>query len=1092
MIKNNETKTTVPDWFDSEFYLAKNPDVAAQKVDPWLHCYQIGWREFRNPSATFDLWCYSIWYLDADPERNPLDHYHSFGHANQLQTCLIAGLRIDLSVKSHFNSQSLALFRKLTLSADTWARVARNLAYMAIWDVADMVAVRACSLAPEVAEHQRLLAHILAKRKIWRRAANALQTAVGLKNNDADWFHDLGFAYEQLNWFEKAAIAYQRALSLNSQRRETLYRYGRVCEALGLLPQATELWYRLSLLDSEVAEFGIGIAHQQQQDWIAAELAYRNRLSEAQHANHAGLHFAHGFALEMLFRWEEAVVAYTHALSLDKNQPHWHYRAGVVFERLERFTDAANQYQHALSLRTDPDWHYRHATCLWRMGEFSAAIAGWLQSLSGQMLTLPFVDNRLLQTRQQTLLAILSTSQLNADIHFELGTIYERLGLYHCAVDAYRQAIARRNDYSASDYYRLGVVLFQRDELEQSCEAFSEVRLIKRDFKHVPLDVLDRPLDLKTQYAEFLDTLPVNPCIVLYECFAGNNIGCNPLAIFNQARTQFAGVGWQHIWVVKPETVIPNELACLADVYFVRHGSKLYLRYLATAGWLVNNDVFMPYFLRRPEQRYLISWHDMSHSPQCCEPSRELFSHKNLARNLLQVTHLAVVDQDTADMLLTSCQISEVFTASVAKTGHPREDTLATQRVVSFFFENDTAVPAKTQQKKKRSLLFYPGPFDPNGITASFIQLMSALDTDKLSLSLVAEPWMLESYPQRLLRYQEVPDYVQRWGRISYPVVNAEEQWLMFRQISTTEVLDERVLVLLNRAYQREYRRQFGWAHIDVVIDFTGYSPFWSALLTRGRPKGVRAITYMHNDMRQEQAVKYPLLSKVFEQYPFNDALVSVSADLNRLHISQFSSSTTIPASHFLTAENIINPERIRQRAESVLPDSIETWRQGCLLIGAAGRLSPEKGHLRLIDAFHLLRQQYPAIKLVIAGEGPEREIIVQQIERMGLRDSVRLTGNLYNPYPLIRALDLFVLPSFHEGQGIVLLEALTLGVPVISTNIPGPSNILGKGEGLLVENSVEGLLQGMLHWLQVRPPTPKWDANAYRQRALDQFYSLI
>src|SRR5690606_41785472 len=66
---------------------------------------------------------------------------------------------------------------------------------------------------------------------------------------------------------------------------------------------------------------------------------------------------------------------------------------------------------------------------------------------------------------------------------------------------------------------------------------------------------------------------------------------------------------WMHVWVVSEDTPIPEWLRTLPNVALAVRGSDLYLRYLATASHLVNNSTFPSWFIRRPEQRYLNTWH---------------------------------------------------------------------------------------------------------------------------------------------------------------------------------------------------------------------------------------------------------------------------------------------------------------------------------------------------------------------------------------------------------------------------------------------------------------------------------------------------
>jgi glycosyltransferase involved in cell wall biosynthesis len=122
-------------------------------------------------------------------------------------------------------------------------------------------------------------------------------------------------------------------------------------------------------------------------------------------------------------------------------------------------------------------------------------------------------------------------------------------------------------------------------------------------------------------------------------------------------------------------------------------------------------------------------------------------------------------------------------------------------------------------------------------------------------------------------------------------------------------------------------------------------------------------------------------------------------------------------------------------------------------LIFAAGRLAPEKGFDVLIAAFALVHAQHPAWRLEIAGEGPLRSALAEQIEAAGLGKSVELRGHL--PAARERMCDaaIFVLSSRNEAYPMVVCEAMAAGAAVVATDCPtGPREMITAGvDGLLV-----------------------------------------
>jgi glycosyltransferase involved in cell wall biosynthesis len=137
-------------------------------------------------------------------------------------------------------------------------------------------------------------------------------------------------------------------------------------------------------------------------------------------------------------------------------------------------------------------------------------------------------------------------------------------------------------------------------------------------------------------------------------------------------------------------------------------------------------------------------------------------------------------------------------------------------------------------------------------------------------------------------------------------------------------------------------------------------------------------------------------------------------------------------------------------------------------IILAVGRLVPEKDFVTLIQAFALLRKWQQA-KLIILGEGPERQKLSALIQTMNLDDEVDLPGFVANPYPYMRQANLLVLSSIFEGLGNVLVEALAVDTPVVATDCPGgPAEILENGRwGKLVPlGDTNALAQAMAETL--------------------------
>lgn len=125
-------------------------------------------------------------------------------------------------------------------------------------------------------------------------------------------------------------------------------------------------------------------------------------------------------------------------------------------------------------------------------------------------------------------------------------------------------------------------------------------------------------------------------------------------------------------------------------------------------------------------------------------------------------------------------------------------------------------------------------------------------------------------------------------------------------------------------------------------------------------------------------------------------------------------------------------------------------------LILSIGRLEKQKGYEYLIEAVGIIREEIPNMKLLIVGDGSLRERIEFKISKMKLVDKVFLTPPAENVYDIIKASDLFVLPSLWEGSPNVLIEALACEIPAISTDVSGVREILNENYIIKPGDAVE------------------------------------
>lgn len=137
----------------------------------------------------------------------------------------------------------------------------------------------------------------------------------------------------------------------------------------------------------------------------------------------------------------------------------------------------------------------------------------------------------------------------------------------------------------------------------------------------------------------------------------------------------------------------------------------------------------------------------------------------------------------------------------------------------------------------------------------------------------------------------------------------------------------------------------------------------------------------------------------------------------------------------------------------------------------SVGRLSYDKGFDMLVNTWKQVNDRYPDWQLMIVGSGPEMEQRQQQIDELNLTDNIKLLGALTDVEPQYMKSSIYVLSSRHESFGMALIEAMSCGVPCVSFDCSGPSEIITNGiDGFMVtQGDISGLAAGVCRLIEDR-----------------------
>ena len=1060
----------------------------------------------------------------------------------------------------------------------------------------------------------------------FKDASNVMKKIVDKSENANDWFA-YGCFLEKINNQELANRAYAKAIAYDK--------------------------------DKNAKQYGIGIFFEKKGKWSEAKEKYAQSVTKK--PLDAKLRGRYALSYEKLYEWEKAEEEYLRAIGLKINEISWYYKLGFVRERQGAYEKAAEAYAYAAKNREThtPYWYYRLGYVLVKLKKYEEATNAFLMM---KKINLSYTLNNDLRF-----------NNLEEDIKKNSLTLSPQ------AIENnrifFKNEIKTKNNFDSNLYFDLGHIFAYKKLYKEASEAFLEQRIMQEAHGVVEAPFnKDKVLHNLVTYTEFYENLSIEENHIVYESYHGSTMSCSPFAIFKFLLEDERFADYLHIWVIADEKSIDIKYKDYNNVIFIKKNSAIYMRYLASAKYLINNTTFPDWYIRKENQVYLNTWHGTPIKTLGRDVENDFMAHRNQTKNFLQTSHIIAPNQHTSKVLEESYDIKDIYKGILGTTGYPRQDLmlnisdeekdtiyetlkiekskkvvlyaptwrgtvtgatfdtqqlesdiqylstledvkilfrghymvekflkelniditvppssidtnsllsivdilitdyssicfdfmamdkpiiyyiydkeeylkerglyfevetigdyicydidevkesiekiskntpvlplqrkakndfcayddgLATKRVVDLIFFNKTEEIEIAKQEKKESILIYGGPLMANGITTSFINLCNLIDKSKYSITITFDPnavLLEDTRVEQFNKFNKDIKVVPRFGRM---LMTLEERELMARFNSDRGLHGSEMWNRFEYAHKREFKRVFGYAKFDHIVNFEGYTVFWSLLMGM-KLDGVKSnAIYQHNDLYAEYKMKYPYLKQTFETYRFYDKIVSVSEKTKEHNRENLSKNFKVDSNKFIHCDNVQDIQNILEKSKEEITDEShrEIFENKKVFINI-GRLSPEKGHIKLINAFAKVHQKYPEVCLVNLGSGVLEKEIQSLIKKLNLSNNVFYLGQVSNPYSYLSASDCFILPSDHEGQPMTLLEALILEKPIIATDIVGNRSVLENRPGLLVENSEEGVYQGIIDFLEGNYKEENvFDDQEYNDNALGMFYDKV
>ncbi len=512
--------------------------------------------------------------------------------------------------------------------------------------------------------------------------------------------------------------------------------------------------------------------------------------------------------------------------------------------------------------------------------------------------------------------------------------------------------------------------------------------------------------------------------------------------------------------------VIPGTL------YRVEKGGKPYLKKLSVSQYIIAGAPLPDYFIKK-EKQILIS---------AFFAEKKIFFGRT-QRTLLMSDYIIFPECTDAEAFVSEYMLDGLYCGKIL-TGE--KDKIICD-IMSGNIPDGICLRSKTKK-----ILIYAGSLAQNGLTASLLNLLSSVERQAVDIRITYREEALKNNPENIKKIPEGFMTVPLAGKTLYSLSELVCYILYYKCGIEWRFVVKR----LDKLYKREWKRLYSEIKPDCAVHFTGYE---YGVINLFRAADVRRVIYVHNNMKEEIRLRKnqhePTLRRAYNEF---DTVALVTEDMREsaMEISRGGGNMqVVPNCHNwkeVIRKSLLPVEFQKETESTVSISELNNLLQNDKVkFITIGRYSSEKAHKRLIDAFsEYYRERPDTVLIIIGGRGELYEDTVRYAERSGAE--VILIRSMENPMPVLKQCSLFLLPSLYEGLGLVILEADTLGIPTLATDIPGPRGFMKKYGGILIENSKVGILNGMKMFADSKVTAMNVDYEKYNNEAVKKFYEII
>lgn len=396
----------------------------------------------------------------------------------------------------------------------------------------------------------------------------------------------------------------------------------------------------------------------------------------------------------------------------------------------------------------------------------------------------------------------------------------------------------------------------------------------------------------------------------------------------------------------------------------------------------------------------------------------------------------------------------------------------------------------------KKKILITSFDLAIGGVERSLIGLLSQIDYTKYDVDLLLfkhEGEFFPFLPQGPKLLPEIPEYstfrlsvAQIVKEGHYPIAimrtMAKYMGLIHGKLKN---IDEPGYLAIQYGWEMTYRfLPKLYKEYDVAIGF-----LWPHHFVGEKVKAKKRIGWIHTDYSNIHINKKMEL-KMWSKF---DQIVAISEECSNTFLNQFPSLSMKTK----VIENILSPEMIRKQATEDVAEEMNKV-QGKTILLTVGRLSYAKGIDRAINACKKLIEDGYDVEWYVVGYGPLEAELKVLISQLNLNERFFILGKQTNPYPYIKACDIYVQPSRYEGKAVTIREAQILGKPVVVTNFPtAKSQAIDEVDALITSQDINGIVDGIKRLIDEDSLRKKLVSNVLsmdygNKSEIKKFYSLI